>query len=312
MGNMICCCWFQRRRRNNTTPATETAPLSPTKELPATRCVFAAATPPFLNPNPKNSYQYPDYCHPPPPQSSHPLIPGGGSPPYVGYQKVVTIHNPVNVKKETLRLVPDPENPNRLLVSFTFDASMPGRIKIVFFVKEEVACDLISTKEDTLPPISFDFGEGLGQKFIQPSGTGIDFTVFEDSELFKEGRTDIYPLAIKGEVEGELGSMNAQITQVTFAMGKEEIKIGVVRQSLWTNGCRYELQEIYGTGNEVDDEGKECVVCLSEPRNITVLPCRHLCMCSGCAKVLRFQTNLCPVCRQPVERHLEFQVDGNK
>jgi predicted amidophosphoribosyltransferase len=35
------------------------------------------------------------------------------------------------------------------------------------------------------------------------------------------------------------------------------------------------------------------------------------CMCSGCAKVLRFQTNRCPICRQPVERLLEIKVHGN-
>ena len=37
------------------------------------------------------------------------------------------------------------------------------------------------------------------------------------------------------------------------------------------------------------------------------------CMCSGCAKVLRFQTNRCPICRQLVERLLEIKVnDGNE
>lgn len=34
------------------------------------------------------------------------------------------------------------------------------------------------------------------------------------------------------------------------------------------------------------------------------------CMCSGCAKVLRFQTNRCPICRQPVERLLEIKVNN--
>ena len=32
------------------------------------------------------------------------------------------------------------------------------------------------------------------------------------------------------------------------------------------------------------------------------------CMCSECAKVLRFQTNRCPICRTPVERLLEIKV----
>lgn len=35
------------------------------------------------------------------------------------------------------------------------------------------------------------------------------------------------------------------------------------------------------------------------------------CMCSECAKVLRFQTNRCPICRTPVERLLEIKVPKN-
>ncbi|XP_010452189.1 PREDICTED: probable E3 ubiquitin-protein ligase LUL1 [Camelina sativa] len=233
-------------------------------------------------------------------------------PPYVEHP--VTVRNEVNLKKETLSLEPDPENPNRLLVSFTFDASMPGRITVVFFAKEEAECNLRATKEDTLPPITFDFGKELGQKFIQPSGTGIYLTVFEDSELFKASETDVYPLGVKAEAEGNSGSTDAQITLVTtYVKQKEEIKIGVVKQYLRTNGFRYELQEVYGMRNNVDGccyEGKECVICLSEPRHIAVLPCRHMCMCSGCAKALRFQANLCPVCRQPIEWYMETRAEG--
>ncbi|CAL9228966.1 unnamed protein product [Arabidopsis halleri] len=334
MGNLISlifCCG--RRRMSNTPPTMGTAPL----ELPANRFVFAAA-PPYLNPNPNYFDQYPGYCLPPPQpqpyslhhlhqypphsyQLPHPLIPGGRSPilpsPYV-HQKAVTIRNDVNLKKESLRLIPDSENPNRLLVSFTFDATLPGRITVVFFATEDEECNLRATKEDTLPPITFDFGKGLGQKFIQPSGTGIDLTAFADSELFKEVDTDVFPLAVKAEAtpaeEGKSGSANVQITQVVYTKEKGEIKIEVVKQILWVNKMRYELREIYGIENTVDgcNEGKECVVCLSEPRDIAVLPCRHMCMCSGCAKALRFQTNLCPICRQPVERLLEIMVDGNK
>lgn len=129
-----------------------------------------------------------------------------------------------------------------------------------------------------MPPITFDFGEGLGQKFIQPSGTGIDLTVFEDSELFKEAETEIYPLAVKAEAKGKWGSSDAEITQVKYVKEKGEIKIGLVKQILWANGSRYELQEIYGMGNALDgcDEGKECVICLSKPRDTIVLPCRHM------------------------------------
>ncbi|KAI3719483.1 hypothetical protein L6452_20383 [Arctium lappa] len=33
-------------------------------------------------------------------------------------------------------------------------------------------------------------------------------------------------------------------------------------------------------------------------------------VCSGCAKVLRFQTNRCPICRQLVGRLLEIKVNN--
>ncbi|MFS7973428.1 hypothetical protein Hanom_Chr09g00856451 [Helianthus anomalus] len=39
---------------------------------------------------------------------------------------------------------------------------------------------------------------------------------------------------------------------------------------------QYELQEIYGIGNLVgNNPGKECLLCLSEPRDTTLL-CRHV------------------------------------
>ncbi|KAL0680505.1 hypothetical protein Bca4012_047352 [Brassica carinata] len=210
-------------------------------------------------------------------------VPATTRTPHIEYQKPATIRNEVNLRKETLRLRPDPENPGQLLVSFSFDATVPGRITLVFFAEEDSQFNLTATKGDTLPLITFDFEKGgLGHKYAQPSGTGVDLSLFEDSELFKE-----------------------EITQVTFVKEKGEVKIRVVKQLLWVNGARYELQDIYGT-----DQGKECVVCLSEARDTIVLPCRHMCMCSGCAKALRFQKNECPVCRQPAERLVELEGNG--
>uniref|UniRef100_A0A7N0SVC0 RING-type E3 ubiquitin transferase n=1 Tax=Kalanchoe fedtschenkoi TaxID=63787 RepID=A0A7N0SVC0_KALFE len=198
-------------------------------------------------------------------------------------------------------------------------------ITVIFFAREGEDCKLTPTKENLLPPVSVHFEQGLGQKFRQPPGTGIDFSSFEETELLKEGDMDVYPLAVKAEASlsvenGPDGNpappvpINSQITQAVFEKDKGTYQLKVVKQILWVNGMRYELQEIFGIGNSVDgdfdgnDPGKECVICLSEPRDTTVLPCRHMCMCSGCAKVLRFQTNRCPICRQPVERLLEIKV----
>ena len=47
--------------------------------------------------------------------------------PYVEHQKAVTIRNEVNLKKESLRIEADEENPGKFLVAFTFDADVAGR-----------------------------------------------------------------------------------------------------------------------------------------------------------------------------------------
>lgn len=145
-----------------------------------------------------------------------------------------------------------------------------------------------------MQPITFDFEKGLGQKFIQPSGTGVDLSVFEDSELFKEAETDIFPLAIKLEAapEGGKSSRCMQITQVTYVKEEGEIKASVIKQFISVNGTRYELQDIYGIGDAVDENArKECVICLSKPRDVTVLPCRHV----VCNKVYTTEVLFCVV-----------------
>lgn len=171
-------------------------------------------------------------------------------------------------------------------------------ITVVFFAKEGGDCCLSPIKGDLLPPITVQFEQGLGQKFIQPSGTGIDFSMFEETELSREGEMDVYPLAVKAEASADKpdessegnpsqnsGSTSSQITQAVFEKEKGEYHLRVAKQILWVNGMRYELQEIYGIGNSVDndfdgnDPGKECVICLSEPRDTTVLPCRHMVTC---------------------------------
>ncbi|XP_074379258.1 putative E3 ubiquitin-protein ligase LOG2 [Apium graveolens] len=342
MGNVGSSTNGRRSRRNHQNPAQR-------HEITMNRFVFAAATPypsQYPNPNPDalpNPYhQYPSY-YPPPvmpaPYDHHHVDPnhgnwvGGPYPcgptvaPYVEHQKAFTIRNDVNLKKESLRVVPDEENPGSFLVTFTFDATVAGSVTIIFFAKEGDDCKLTPTKESTYTTVIAYFQQGLGQIFRQPVGTGIDFSRCEGSELLKEGDMDVYPLVVKAEAlpsnqkgltdgSPEFGASNSQITQAVFEKEKGEYRVSVVKQILWVSGMRYELQEIYGIGNSADgdfdanDPGKECVICLSEPRDTTVLPCRHMCMCSECAKVLRFQTNRCPICRQPVERLLEIKVNN--
>jgi len=111
--------------------------------------------------------------------------------------------------------------------------------------------------------------------------------------------------------------------QCTYAKLKKDDDgkwaLQVLKQKIWVDGVSYELQEIYGmestrTGGTAagtpvgeDVEGRECVICMSAPRDTTVLPCRHMCICKACADALRNQTNKCPICREPMESLLHIK-----
>jgi hypothetical protein len=51
-----------------------------------------------------------------------------------------------------------------------------------------------------------------------------------------------------------------------------------------------------------------CVICLTDIRNVLLLPCRHLCLCGSCAENLKFQSTNCPICRVPFRALLQINA----
>ncbi|CAF0755656.1 unnamed protein product [Rotaria sp. Silwood1] len=51
-----------------------------------------------------------------------------------------------------------------------------------------------------------------------------------------------------------------------------------------------------------------CVICLTDIRNVLLLPCRHLCLCKTCAENLKFQSSHCPICRIPFRALLQINA----
>ncbi|KAM1086858.1 hypothetical protein ACFX2B_012310 [Malus domestica] len=251
-------------------------------------------------------------------------------PPYVEHQNAKKVKNDVNVRKDTLRLEIDELNPDQHLVSFVFDAMYDGSITVFYFAKEEPDCRFVPLFPESFMPVRVPFQKGLGQKFRQPSGTGIDLGFFELDDLSKPSPgEDVFPLVISAETclppdstDEHVGepapdaSPRMQITQAVLEKNNgDHFQVKVIRQILWIDEVRYELREIYGIGTSTvesfDDTepGKECVICMTEPKDTAVLPCRHMCMCSDCAKELRIQSNKCPICRQPIEELIEIKIN---
>ncbi|XP_022662877.1 RING finger protein 157-like isoform X2 [Varroa jacobsoni] len=87
------------------------------------------------------------------------------------------------------------------------------------------------------------------------------------------------------------------------------------------NGCSHGLSHNDDGGSSIDgvgglcdesdseeESGGECVICMSEPRDTLILPCRHLCLCAACADSLRYQANNCPICRAPFRALLQIRA----
>ncbi|KAK7292383.1 hypothetical protein RIF29_08161 [Crotalaria pallida] len=280
------------------------------------------------NNNTYNSNYAPNSMPPPPPfyAAPPPITP----PPYVDHLTAKKIRNDVNLHKHTLRLQLDHLNPDHHLVSFVFDALFDGSITISYMAKEEEKCRFVPLYPDAFEPITFPFQKGVGQKFCQPSGTGIDLGFFELDDLSKPSPDeDVFPLVICAETRVrddethddyvlDSSSPHMQITQAVLekSNGSGPFQVKVVRQILWIDNVRYELRELYGIGGSAaadfddNDPGKECVICMTEPKDTAVLPCRHMCMCSECAKALRHQSNKCPICRQPIEELIEIKISN--
>lgn len=62
-------------------------------------------------------------------------------------------------------------------------------------------------------------------------------------------------------------------------------------------------------GMEEEGEGKECLICLSEPRNMIIMPCAHLCVCSECGNQIQQHNYQCPVCRGPISSLVKFDIE---
>ncbi|KAJ3415318.1 hypothetical protein HDV05_005188 [Chytridiales sp. JEL 0842] len=156
----------------------------------------------------------------------------------------------------------------------------------------------------------------------------------EDDE--SEDGVYYYPLVIviealpekveSGFAEKNETSINSQSTYIhlTYNPATDTCDLKVLKQKVMIDNISYTLQEIYGftdptgtgstepsppTGPEEEDlqTMRECVICMSEPKDTAPLPCRHLSLCKGCAEVLRNQGRRggggggvpkCPICRQ--------------
>jgi hypothetical protein len=122
---------------------------------------------------------------------------------------------------------------------------------------------------------------------------------------YTEGELEV-PSDLEGRCRMEV-SQEQQSESIVIALNINDDSITVESMSLCLNGATtVDLLKLYGcsgtaevaVGSETNDS---CSICLSEQACVGFLPCRHVCVCPGCADAtLRSSENRCPICRQYV------------
>uniref|UniRef100_A0A6U8AUM9 RING-type domain-containing protein n=1 Tax=Eutreptiella gymnastica TaxID=73025 RepID=A0A6U8AUM9_9EUGL len=175
------------------------------------------------------------------------------------------------------------------------------------------------------PPITLPEGDCVSYKAsIPPGGADQNIALAQYAPagpIQPEYRTetpDLIPLAIAlsyrapNSPEGQGFNVHYLYCSLLAAPGNPGSigAVKVVKQRLQIDGKVFDLQDVYGdaAGGEED-----CVICLCDPRNVIVMPCRHLCMCNECAKGLDATPGAkCPICRTPIELMMSAEAAAAK
>lgn len=248
------------------------------------------------------------------------------------------VQNPAHMHRDTLVL--EDCGDGRHALAFTFDASAACEARLHLAVLEAdgpLPQLLPNTDVDTtLQPQKFE--AGMGQRFRSEP---IDLSMLPRELLtFSKDNPRAFPIVAQLHVEAftppnaSSAKLSDQFTYISLIApeqklvgsvnGEAQEKWGteILVQKLRLGGQLFTLYDVFGMAPDSvlaptktdfsSTERTECIICLSEPRDTTVLPCRHLCFCGHCAKIIRLQCDKCPICRQKVSSLLQFDRGGEQ
>lgn len=113
--------------------------------------------------------------------------------------------------------------------------------------------------------------------------------------------------AVKKAEEYNLPASEWTMCNVIDCPGLPQSAAEVVGQQIVCSGAPVlDIVEAFGSELISDNNRQDCIVCQSEPRDTMVLPCRHMCLCSGCSEYIRTRIQhhsyKCPICRKRISR----------
>jgi len=155
---------------------------------------------------------------------------------------------------------------------------------------------------------AFELIPGFKHPFLTPATEPLHLAQYRKKMLEACPEENYYPLVFKLETPVSLKDdpvVSAQYVYCDFVPSPDNESIFEIRH-LFTRiqykGKLYTMEDIYGCELPIDEDeiGHECVICICDPPNTLVLPCRHLCLCEDCANNFRGQSDRCPICRTQI------------
>lgn len=223
------------------------------------------------------------------------------------------VKNVYNMRRSTMKIVEE-EDGDGHLIEFTIDVEEPCTVCVMWSCEERLDPKTNVTRGFKFAKASkfMRFEKGIGQK-VRTKAYPESVSGRSDSFALKEMNLKTHQCSLvivltspSDEREREDGTnefvVSKQKCQITYAaIGKvkdDKYRAVITQQKMHLNGTCYDLFEIYGIKGGQDEM---CVVCMSESKEVAVLPCRHMCLCSECVQELRMQSSKCPICRNRIQ-----------
>ena len=211
--------------------------------------------------------------------------------------QVEALRNPVNLRKDSISFVPAGEN---VIFEFSCDSTEDFKISADFLATFSDAG--VRTSVLFSPP---EISRSPGMNILVRYPSPIDVKALGGSKAL-----DYHPQAVDDKwplvITLEAGNVK-QLTFVTFNLVEGVWAAHPVRQAILIAGRPFEYYDLFGSTE--DTAVAECVVCMTEMRDVAVLPCRHLCLCRQCARIIQsspVSQQRCPICRQGAARLVQL------
>ena len=229
-----------------------------------------------------------------------------------------TLHSDSSIDRNSFQLKPSEEGGDLYYLDFTYNSHEDCLISVYYFCTEVIE---LGSRKKTFVTDEAKFPKKvemvLTKGYHQPVPHGmIGVDVGQHLELLTFQEPAIIPLVVEISLQRDAAvTVQSHTSFLCFSQDSGVWKPKLLQQRLYTQGRYFILHEFFGVQrqNHPDEESSECVVCMTDRRNTAVLPCRHMCLCTNCANIVRSQpSSKCPICRSQVDSLMQLIVEADE